>query len=86
VTAADFYGAPGEPRAYLRENAAKGGTLVVIGEIPYQSTLLHERKAIDAIARLAGLDLHLVETAPRPFQTRLMAHYLVCGMSMLLTK
>jgi hypothetical protein len=81
VTAADFYGAHREARAYLAENVAKGGTLIILGEIPYQSTLLHERKAIDAIAKLAGLDLHLAETAPKPFQTRLMAHILVCGAS-----
>jgi hypothetical protein len=81
ITGADFYGAPGEPRAYLRENVAKGGTLVVIGEIPYQSSLLHERKAIDAMASLVGLDLHLVETAPKPYQERLMMHVAICGIS-----
>jgi hypothetical protein len=84
VTAADFYGAPSEPRAYLRENIAKGGTLIVIGEIPYQPTLLHERRAIDAIAKLAGLDLHLAETAPSPYKTRLMDHIEGCGMSIVL--
>lgn len=83
VTAADLPGAPGEPRAYLRENAAKGGTLIVIGEIPYQSTLLHERQAIDAIAKLAGLELHLAETRPKPFQTRLMDHIVNCGLSII---
>jgi len=84
VTAADFYGAPSEPRAYLRTNIAKGGTLIVIGEIPYQPTLLHERRAIDAIAKLAGLELHLAETAPSPYKTRLMSHIEYCGMSVVL--
>jgi len=84
VTAADLLGAPSEPRAYLRDNAAKGGTLIVIGEIPYQSTLLHEREAINAIAKLAGLELHLAETQPKPFQTRLMNHVASCGLSIVL--
>jgi hypothetical protein len=82
VTDAEFHGAASEPRAYLRSNIAKGGTLIVVGEIPYQSSLLHERRAVDAIAKLAGLDLHLAETAPKPFQTRLMQHLLVCGASL----
>jgi hypothetical protein len=79
VTAAEFLGAPSEPRTYLRENAAKGGTLIVIGEIPYQPTLLHERRAIDAIAKLAGLEFHLASTAPKPYATRLMEHLIYCG-------
>ena len=86
VTSADLCGAPREPRAYLRENIAKGGTLIVVGEIPYQSTLLHERQAIDALAKLAGLELHLKETAPRPYQTRLMEHVLNCGHSVILAE
>jgi hypothetical protein len=81
VTGADFFGAPSEPRAYLRANIAEGGTLIVIGEIPYQATLLHERRAIDAIAKLAGLELHLAETAPLPFKTLLMNHVNLCGLS-----
>jgi hypothetical protein len=84
VTAAELYGAPSEPRDYLRANIAKGGTLIVIGEIPYQATLLHERRAIDAIAKLAGLDLHLAETAPLPFKTRLMDHVASCGLPIIL--
>ena len=84
ITDADFYGAAGEPRAFLRENIAKGGTLIVVGEIPYQSSLLHERKAIDAMARLAGLDLHLADTAPRTYQDRLMSHVMPCGVSMVI--
>jgi hypothetical protein len=83
VAAAEFYGAPSEPRAYLRANITKGGTLIVIGEIPYQPTLLHERRAIDAIAKLAGLELHLAETAPLPFKTRLMDHVMSCGLSII---
>jgi hypothetical protein len=84
VTAADLHGALSEPRAYLRENTPKGGTLIIIGEIPYQSTLLHERKAIDAIAKLAGLDLHLAEMTPKPFQDKLMGHLIVCGASLIM--
>jgi len=85
VTAADLLGAQREQRAYLRENAGKGGTLIVIGEIPYQATLLHERQAVDAIAKLAGLDFHLAETRPKPFHTRLMDHTLQnCGASIVL--
>jgi hypothetical protein len=74
VTAAEFCGASKEAREYLRSNISKGGSLIVIGEIPYQPSLLHERRAIDAIAKLAGLDLHLAETAPSPHRTRLMDH------------
>jgi hypothetical protein len=79
VAAADLLGASSEPRAYLRDNSAKGGTLIVIGEIPYQPTLLHERQAINAIAKLAGLEFHLAETAPKPYQTRLMNHLMFCS-------
>jgi hypothetical protein len=84
ATTAEFYGAPSEPRAYLRANIAKGGTLIVIGEIPYQPTLLHERGAIDAIAKLAGLELHLAETEPSAHKTRLMLHTANCGHSIIL--
>jgi hypothetical protein len=84
VTAADLLGAASEPRAYLRENVAKGGTLVVIGEIPYQATLLHERRAVDATAKLAGLEFHLAETGPKPYQTRLMNHVAFCTGSVIL--
>ena len=81
VTGAEFCGASKNPRDYLRANAAKGGTLIVVGEVPYQSTLLHERRAIDALAKLAGLDLHLVSTDPAAHKTRLMMHTMDCGMS-----
>jgi hypothetical protein len=85
ITSADLFGAAREPREYLQANAQKGGTLIVIGEIPYQSTLLHERQAIEAIAKLAGLDLHLAETSPRPFRTRMMSHVASCGHSIILS-
>ena len=79
VTGAEFHGAPAHPREYLRANIAKGGSLIILGEIPYQPTLQHERRAIDAMARLAGLDLHLATTDPTPHKTRLMHHTLDCG-------
>lgn len=81
VTGADFCGAAREPREYLRANAATGGTLIVLGEIPYQPTLLHERKAVEALAKLAGLDLHLAATDPTPHSTRLLGHKQNCGLS-----
>jgi hypothetical protein len=74
VTAADLCGASQQSREYLRTNISKGGSLIVIGEIPYQPSLLHERMAIDSLAKLAGLDLHLAKTAPFPSRTRLMDH------------
>ncbi len=83
VTSVEFYGAPKAPREYLRTNSSKGGTLIVMGEVPYQPTLLHERKAIDALAKLAGLDLHLVATDPTPHKTRLMMHLSDCGHSII---
>jgi hypothetical protein len=84
VTAAEFCGAPANPRDYLRAHAAAGGTLIVMGEIPYQSTLLHERRAIDALAKLAGLDLQLASTDPAPHKSRLMEHVNDCGHSVIL--
>jgi hypothetical protein len=86
VTAADFCGASREAREYLRANTAAGGTLIVVGEIPYQPSLLHERRAIDAMARLAGLDLHLAETTPSAYKTRLMDHVSFCGFSTIVTE
>jgi hypothetical protein len=74
VIAADFCGASKEPREYLHANISKGGSLIVIGEIPYQSSLRHERMAVQSLAELAGLDLHLAETAPLPYRTQLMEH------------
>lgn len=85
VIAADFHGASAEARSYLRENIRQGGTLIVVGEVPYQPSLRHERKAIDALARLAGLDLHLAETAPAAYKTRLAHHTTNCGLSVIMT-
>ena len=84
VTGAEFCGASSKPREYLRANIAKGGSLIILGEIPYQSTLLHERRAIDALAKLAGLEMHLVATDPAPHKSRLMMHTLDCGNSIIL--
>jgi hypothetical protein len=84
VTAAEFCGAALNPREYLRANAAGGGSLIILGEIPYQSTLLHERRAIDALAKLAGLDLHLAAIDPEPHKSRLMGHKTDCGNSIVL--
>jgi len=81
VASAEFYGASANPRSYFRENVAQGGSLILLGEVPYQATLLHERRAIDALAQLAGLDLHLADIAPEPHRTRLMAHTINCGHS-----
>jgi hypothetical protein len=74
VIAAEFAGASREAKEYLAANVDKGGTLIILGEIPYQSTLLHERQAISSLARLAGLDLHLFETNPRISRTHVMNH------------
>ena len=84
VTRAEFCGAPKEARDYLKANISKGGTLIVLGELPYHSTLAHERKAIDALAKLAGLDLHLLATAPAPKLTRVMGHVNPCYNSIVL--
>jgi len=81
VTAGEFYGASSHPREYFRTHAGKGGSLIVTGEVPYQPTLLHERRAIEALASLAGLDWHLVSTEPSPHMSRLMAHVKNCGAS-----
>lgn len=78
VTDGDFSGLGPEQTAYLRENLKKGGTLVVEGETPYQSTLLHERQAIDALAKLAGLNLHLTSTAPIAGRSRLQGKIVPC--------
>jgi hypothetical protein len=86
VTGAEFCGAAGQPREYLRENIAKGGSLIILGEIPYQSTLSHERRAIDALAKLAGLDFHLVAIDPAPHKARLMMHTSDCGSSIVLAE
>ncbi|HTJ30736.1 MAG TPA: hypothetical protein VL346_09560 [Acidobacteriaceae bacterium] len=84
VTTAEFHGAGHNPRAYLRQEAHRGGSLIILGEVPYQSTLLHERRAIEALAQLAGLDLHLADTNPQPHLTRLMNHTGNCGHSIVI--
>jgi hypothetical protein len=84
VTEADFRGLPKEPREYLRANIATGGTLIITGEIPYHASLLHERQAIDALAKLAGLNLHLTATVSAPPPARLMTHVNMCLHSIIL--
>jgi len=84
VTAADFCGIAKQAKEYLQANISQGGSLIVMGEIPYQSTFLHERRAIDSLAKLAGLDLHLISTEPTPHKARLMFHVTVCGHSIIL--
>jgi hypothetical protein len=86
VTGAEFCGASTAPRDYLRANVGKGGSLIILGEIPYQSTLLHERRAIDALSKLAGLDLHLVATDPTPHKSRVMYHLMDCGHSVVMVE
>jgi hypothetical protein len=74
VVGADFYGAGTNQRAFLREHAPEGGSLIILGEVPYRPTLAHERKAIDAIAALAGLDLYLADTTVHTLKAQLMMH------------
>jgi hypothetical protein len=74
VTGAEFCGAAKEPKEYLRANISKGGSLIVMGETPYQSSLLHERQAVSALAKLAGLDLHLLASMPMARRTHVMNH------------
>lgn len=74
VTGAEFHGVSKEAKEYLRENISKGGTLIVQGEIPYQPSLLHQRRAVDSMARLAGLDLHLLAARPMGRRDQLMIH------------
>ena len=83
VTGAEFCGISGEAKEYLRSNISKGGTLIILGEVPYQSTLLHERKAVDALAKLAGLDLHMIATAPIASRARVTGHLLPCNYSII---
>jgi hypothetical protein len=81
VTGASFSGVSTEATAYLQANIGKGGTIIIQGEIPYQSSLLHEREAIASLARLAGLDLHLVSTTPPASRSRVTGHVIGCGFS-----
>ncbi len=85
VTDADFGGVAPEPHDYLKSNIAQGGTLIVEGETPFQPSLLHERQAIDALAKLAGLNLNHTGAAPVGGKTRLMSHILPCSHSIILT-
>ncbi|WP_263350046.1 hypothetical protein [Acidicapsa acidisoli] len=78
VTGAEFCGVSTEAKEYLKANISKGGTLIVLGELPYHSTLAHERQAIDALAKLAGLDLRLLATTPTPKATKVMSHVDPC--------
>lgn len=81
VTTAEFHGAADAQRNYFRDNAVKGGTLIIVGEVAYQPSLLHERRAIEALSKLAGLDWHLVSIEPSPHRNRLMGHQWNCGAS-----
>lgn len=71
VVDAEVHGLAPPQTKYLRENSKSGGTLIVGGEAPYQPSLLHERQAIDALAKLAGLNLHLMISAPTPSRSML---------------
>jgi hypothetical protein len=86
VTAATFFGAAKAHGEYLSANIAGGGTLVIMGEIPYHPSLHHERTAISALAKLAGLDFHLATTAPAQSRTRLMHHLVDCLNSIVLAE
>jgi len=81
VTAAEFCGAPKEAKEYLKANIGGGGTLIVLGELPYHPTLLHERQAVDALSKLGGLDLRLMLTVPTPNPSRVMSHISPCAIS-----
>lgn len=78
VTGMETHGLGSEQTEYLRTNLQSGGTLIIEGEAPYQSTLLHERNAIDALAKLAGLNLHLMISAPIAGRTRLQGKVYDC--------
>jgi hypothetical protein len=84
VKAAHFYGIAKPQQEFLKANIAKGGTLIVLGEVPYQASILHERQAVDALAKLAGLDLHLLSVEPVTNVARLMGHIKTCAFSTLL--
>jgi len=84
VTGAEFSGISSAAKEYLRSNISNGGTLIVLGEVPYQSTLLHERKAVDSLAKLAGLDLHLISTASTASRARVTNHITLCFHSIVL--
>jgi hypothetical protein len=84
VAGAEFHGTAKEHKEYVRTNIIKGGSLIILGETPYQSSLLHERQAVSALAKLAGLDLHLLATAPTARRTHVMEHTgPFCGLSVI---
>ncbi|MFC5861376.1 hypothetical protein ACFPT7_03640 [Acidicapsa dinghuensis] len=68
---------------YLSINSKTGGTFIVEGEIPYQPSLHHERQAIEALAKLAGLNLHLMISAPTPGRSMLQGRYSNCSNSVI---
>jgi hypothetical protein len=74
VTHAEFCGAAKEHCEYLRSNISQGGSLLIQGEVPYHASLLHEREAVSSLAKLAGLDLHLLTVAPTARRTHVMNH------------
>ena len=84
VDGAEFLGASTEARKHLSANISKGGTLIIVGEIPYQSSLHHEREAIASLAKLAGLDLHLAATTPQASRARVTGHFFPCVFSIIL--
>jgi hypothetical protein len=71
VNVGELRGVSPEQSEYFKTSLSNGGTLIVEGETPYRSSLLHERHAIDALAKLAGLNLHLTINAPIAGRTRL---------------
>lgn len=84
VTGVEFLGASSEAKQYLDANISKGGTLVIVGEIPYQPSLVHERAAIASLAKLAGLDLHLASVTPQASRVRGTGHLFPCAFSIVL--
>jgi hypothetical protein len=87
VTHAEFCGVAKEHIEYLRSNISQGGSLLIQGEVPYHSSLLHEREAVSSLAKLAGLDLHLMTTVPTARRTNVMNHIASpCVGSILLTE
>jgi len=84
VNGAEFWGLSPEPKSYLRANSSAGGTLIIQGEIPYLATAAHERGALDALAKLAGLDVHLVANTPQPNIGQVTGHIVACMFSTVL--
>jgi len=86
VTGGAFYGAAREPKEYLSANIARGGTLIITGEVPYSPSLMHERQAISSLAKLAGLNLHLATTIPTQGRSQLTTHVSYCLSSVVLVE